>query len=341
MHAISKDLSSFESNGLRLTYPGRVLLAVLCVLGLSFEGITSICSEVDVDMMGNTLSAWIRFISPLPFALPARTSWSGLSSTPASFSPKSSSAYPTSNGWRLEAADDVEEALAKTLADDLTYQHRPIRRLVDISICFWAAARQLALQPSLQKGNGMFVSVSGSWRLAGVVWHVVTIVALQVVAAAKTNTLTVSKCRIILRYLQPVYWLLIALVVGENIGLQLGSIVAGLGLGSMALAMGSQEVMKDIVGPVTMLFDRPFDVDDVVVIRQKQDRPRRGDRAAADALRDLRRRNAARAQPGHQQDPRGQLRQRAATVPAHHRRLLAEPGDPARRARASTKSPSS
>lgn len=112
----------------------------------------------------------------------------------------------------------------------------------------------------------MFVSVSGSWRLAGVVWHVVTIVALQVVAAAKTNTLTVSKCRIILRYLQPVYWLLIALFVGENIGLQLGSIVAGLGLGSMALAMGSQEVMKDIVGPVTMLFDRPFDVDDVVVI---------------------------------------------------------------------------
>lgn len=69
MHAISKDLSSFESNGLRLTYPGRVLLAVLCVLGLSFEGITSICSEVDVDMMGNTLSAWIRFIFTFTFCM--------------------------------------------------------------------------------------------------------------------------------------------------------------------------------------------------------------------------------------------------------------------------------
>ena len=53
---------------------------------------------------------------------------------------------------------------------------------------------------------------------------------------------------------------------GENVGLRLGSLVAGLGLGSMALAMASQEVLKDIVGPVTMLFDRPFDVDDVVVI---------------------------------------------------------------------------
>jgi len=55
-------------------------------------------------------------------------------------------------------------------------------------------------------------------------------------------------------------------IAGNIPGLDIGSILAGLGLGGLAFALAAQDTVKNLFGSVTLLADRPFDVGDWVVI---------------------------------------------------------------------------
>lgn len=52
----------------------------------------------------------------------------------------------------------------------------------------------------------------------------------------------------------------------HNIGIDVGSIIAGLGIGGIALALGAQQTIANLFGGLTLFLDRPFHVGDWVVI---------------------------------------------------------------------------
>jgi small-conductance mechanosensitive channel len=54
--------------------------------------------------------------------------------------------------------------------------------------------------------------------------------------------------------------------VASNMGVNVTSIIAGLGIGGVALALAAKDTVENIFGSITLLFDRPFEVGDWVVI---------------------------------------------------------------------------
>ncbi len=54
--------------------------------------------------------------------------------------------------------------------------------------------------------------------------------------------------------------------VASNINIDVTSLVAGLGIGGLALALAAQDTLSNLFGSLTVLFDRPFQVGDWVVI---------------------------------------------------------------------------
>lgn len=56
------------------------------------------------------------------------------------------------------------------------------------------------------------------------------------------------------------------LFIGETLSLPIRSIIAGLGIGGLALALAAQDVVKNIFGSLLVIADRPFSVGDWVVI---------------------------------------------------------------------------
>ena len=54
--------------------------------------------------------------------------------------------------------------------------------------------------------------------------------------------------------------------IAENLDIQIGSLLAGLGLGGLAFALAAQDTVKNLFGSLTVLFDRPFQVGDWVLI---------------------------------------------------------------------------
>ena len=61
-------------------------------------------------------------------------------------------------------------------------------------------------------------------------------------------------------------WITGALFMLDNLGFRISTVVAGLGIGGIALALAAQTILGDLFGYFVILFDRPFEIGDFVVV---------------------------------------------------------------------------
>lgn len=59
---------------------------------------------------------------------------------------------------------------------------------------------------------------------------------------------------------------LVVLIVLDNAGVNITALVAGLGIGGLAVALAAQKVLGDLFGAVSIVLDRPFVVGDFIVV---------------------------------------------------------------------------
>ncbi len=55
----------------------------------------------------------------------------------------------------------------------------------------------------------------------------------------------------------------------SNMGYDIMSIIAGLGIGGLALALASQDAVKNVIGGITIFWDKPFQIDDWIEVSGK------------------------------------------------------------------------
>lgn len=61
-------------------------------------------------------------------------------------------------------------------------------------------------------------------------------------------------------------WILVLLLILENAGVEIGPLIAGLGVGGIAIALAVQTVLKDLFASLSIMFDKPFVVGDFMII---------------------------------------------------------------------------
>ena len=66
-----------------------------------------------------------------------------------------------------------------------------------------------------------------------------------------------------------VIWSIALILFLDNIGIQITSLVTGLGIGGVALAFAAQAILVDLFCSFTIFFDKPFEIGDFVVIDDK------------------------------------------------------------------------
>jgi MscS family membrane protein len=59
-------------------------------------------------------------------------------------------------------------------------------------------------------------------------------------------------------------------LLGAVLGLNITSLLAGLGIGGLAIAFAAQESIKDLFGSFTIFLDKPFIVGDIVKVGEIQ-----------------------------------------------------------------------
>jgi small-conductance mechanosensitive channel len=63
-----------------------------------------------------------------------------------------------------------------------------------------------------------------------------------------------------------VVWSVVLLLVLQNLGVEIGALMAGLGVGGVAAALASQAVLGDLFASLSIFVDRPFDLGDFIVV---------------------------------------------------------------------------
>lgn len=80
-----------------------------------------------------------------------------------------------------------------------------------------------------------------------------------------TNLRAISKVTV-----RVVLWVLILISVITNLGYNLNSLLAGLGIGGIAIAFAVQGILADVFSSVSIYIDRPFQIGDYIVVGTKK-----------------------------------------------------------------------
>ncbi|TET97413.1 MAG: mechanosensitive ion channel, partial [Candidatus Zixiibacteriota bacterium] len=63
-----------------------------------------------------------------------------------------------------------------------------------------------------------------------------------------------------------VIWSVVAFLILDNLGIDITALVAGLGIGGIAIALAIQGVLGDVFCSVAILIDKPFEVGDFIIV---------------------------------------------------------------------------
>ncbi|MDQ7797936.1 MAG: mechanosensitive ion channel family protein [Candidatus Edwardsbacteria bacterium] len=74
----------------------------------------------------------------------------------------------------------------------------------------------------------------------------------------------------ILTVLKLVVWSLALIILLDNFGVKISALVAGLGIGGLALAFAAQKVLGDLFSYFSIFFDRPFEIGDFIIVGEFQ-----------------------------------------------------------------------
>ncbi len=128
-----------------------------------------------------------------------------------------------------------------------------------------AASATLSLPPRLRFAVGVVGKVALLIQLA--IWggELIVVVFRRYFARVKDggNSTTVEALSYVARL---GLWILIILVGLESFGIHVTAIVAGLGIGGIAVALAVQNILGDVFAALSILFDKPFVVGDLIEV---------------------------------------------------------------------------
>ena len=133
-------------------------------------------------------------------------------------------------------------------------------------VLLYLASQHLAMPPALTRGIRVLVLVIVT--IMGVHFFIAAIdFAIRDYWVKKSDDPNREKnLRGILPAVKVVVWLLGIVFLLDNLGFKISTVVAGLGIGGIAVAMAAQAVLRDLFSYFAILFDRPFEEGDFVIV---------------------------------------------------------------------------
>jgi small-conductance mechanosensitive channel len=161
--------------------------------------------------------------------------------------------------WAEKTATTLDDLLVKSLANigfPLLYFG-----------AIYAAVRTLYLSPKVIK----VVSSLGF----GVLTVLAILFSLEIIRYALQNywrgkgidATQDKRSRVILPVIKVLVWGLGVIFLLDNFGVKISALVAGLGIGGVAVAFALQKILGDLFSYFAILFDRPFEVGDFIIIQ--------------------------------------------------------------------------
>jgi small-conductance mechanosensitive channel len=131
---------------------------------------------------------------------------------------------------------------------------------------FYLSTRYLTLNPAIDKG----INVLGVVLLTifGIYFFIKIInYALENYWLKKEEDVTKERnIKAIMPIIKAIVWGLGIVFLLNNLGFKISTVIAGLGIGGAAVALASQAILGDLFSYFAILFDRPFEIGDFIIV---------------------------------------------------------------------------
>ncbi len=132
-------------------------------------------------------------------------------------------------------------------------------------LAFYIASQSLVLTAFFQKAINIVLSI---W----IVYQI--IIALQIfinyliekISQREKEKSSQQALKLIGKIARGVLWVLGILLILSNLGINITSLIAGLGIGGVAIALALQNILSDLFSSFAIYFDKPFVIGDYIVV---------------------------------------------------------------------------
>jgi small-conductance mechanosensitive channel len=90
--------------------------------------------------------------------------------------------------------------------------------------------------------------------------------ARQIAAKQQTDAAAATTVSVLGFFAQLALWSLVVLLALENLGFNITTLLAGLGIGGVAMALAAQGILGDVFASVTIALDKPFAIGDFITV---------------------------------------------------------------------------
>ena len=137
--------------------------------------------------------------------------------------------------------------------------------LLTISVFF--ASRYLTLPHRLDLALLYLLLIVVTIRLVVIIQATISFVLERHMRVAGEDARAeMSSLRTFTWLINGVIWLIAALFIISNLGINITSFVAGLGIGGIAIALAAQSILGDFFSSLTIMLDKPFRVGDAITV---------------------------------------------------------------------------
>ena len=131
---------------------------------------------------------------------------------------------------------------------------------------FYVSIQVLTLNPALEKGINVLglilLTIFGvRFLLAVIVYGLENYWVKKEKDVAKKQGL-----KGILMTVKVIAWGLAIIILLDNFGIKVSALIAGLGIGGVAIALAAQSILGDLFSYFSIFFDRPFEIGDFIIV---------------------------------------------------------------------------
>jgi small-conductance mechanosensitive channel len=158
-------------------------------------------------------------------------------------------------------------ARTETRLDDMLLRMVEATKMwLTLFIALYAASLFLVLPPELGAKTETAAIIAllvqiGVWSNAAIG---ATVQRLREKKLAQGETSGIGILAMIGFFARVVAWVILFLLILDNLGVDVTALVAGLGIGGIALALAVQNILQDVFASVSITLDRPFEIGDTI-----------------------------------------------------------------------------
>ena len=140
--------------------------------------------------------------------------------------------------------------------------------IIQFAVVYWSLTF-LDLPPKLKETIDIAVSVIITYFVLRLISSIITLVLESRIRRQEQGEQKVKQLGGLMLIINIFIWIIGVVFLLDNMGRDVTTIITGLGIGGIAIALAAQNILGDLFNYFVIFFDRPFEVGDFIIVDDK------------------------------------------------------------------------